>query len=152
MKRNYVSAVLVAALGFVFIVLLTGGGLVYYLDLPSVIIVVIFPFLYQCFLYGPSATGLAFSAGFKKDSSMEQINKSELFFKSYGKITWIFVFVAVISGTIAILRNLEDPRMLGPNFSVALLSLLYGGLVHCIIIIPNSVFLKKRLTELSIEL
>jgi hypothetical protein len=153
MLRNYVSAVLILAASFFFTVFLSGGGLIYYLlDLPSMIIMVVVPFLYQWFLFGSSMVCLAFTAGFRKETSMEQIAKAQLFFKSYSKVTWISAFMAVLLGAVAILAHIEDPQLLGPNFAVALLSLLYGVLIHYIIIIPNSVFLKKRLIELGMEL
>jgi flagellar motor component MotA len=60
--------------------------------------------------------------------------------------------VVVFIGTVAILKNLEDRTMLGPNFALALLSVLYAGILHLVIIIPNSVFLKKRLIELNMDI
>jgi flagellar motor component MotA len=152
MKRNYFLSIVVLAVCFAGTVFTSGGRLIQYLDIPSIIIMVFFPFVYQCLIFGASAVKRAFTTAFKDNATEKQLTNAQLFFKSYGKIIWLSAFVTVLIGTVAILANLEDPTLLGPNFAIALISLLYGGLIHIVIIIPNSVFLKKRLIELSIAI
>jgi flagellar motor component MotA len=149
MLLNYFIALLVLASSFAGTVFMSGGSLYGYLDIPSILIMVIFPFVYQCLLFGVSTVKLAFTAGFKKDTGIEQVTKAQFFFKSYSKVIWITAFVVALTGIVAMLKWLEDPAMLGPNMALALLSLLYGGLIHLVIIMPNSIFLKKRLIELN---
>jgi flagellar motor component MotA len=152
MLFNYFLAVLVLIFSFAGTVFTSGGTLYGYLDVPSILIMVFFPFVYQCLLFGVSTVKIAFTVGFKKDAAMEQLTKAQLFFKNYSKVIWITALVVVFIGTVAILKYLEDPTMLGPNFALAFLSILYGGLIHLVIIIPNSVFLKKRLIELNMNI
>jgi hypothetical protein len=152
MLLNYFLAVLVLVFSFAGTVFTSGGTLYGYLYIPSILIMVFFPFVYQCLLFGVSTVKIAFTAGFKKDAGMEQLTTAQLFFKNYSKVIWITAFVVVFIGTVAILRYLEDPSMLGPNFALAFLSILYGGLIHLVIIIPNSVFLKGRLLELNMDI
>jgi flagellar motor component MotA len=152
MLLNYVLAILVLALSFAGTVFMSGGSLSAYLDIPSILIMVIFPFVYQCLLFGVSTVKIAFTAAFRKDAAMEQLTKAQLFFKSYSKVIWITALVVVFKGTVAILIFLEDRAALGPNFALAFLSILYGGLIHLVIILPNSVFLKKRLMELDMDI
>jgi flagellar motor component MotA len=152
MKRSYFLSILALAFCFAGTVRFSGGMLINYLDIPSMIITVIFPFVYQCLISGISAAKLAFAAAFRENATEKQLLNAQLFFKSYGKIIWLSTFVAALIGAIALLINLEDPKFLGPNFALALMSLLYGGILHIVIIIPNSVFLKKRLVELSVDL
>jgi flagellar motor component MotA len=152
MKRNYFLSVVVLAVCFAGTVYTSGGLLRNYLDIPSVLIMVIFPLVYQCLIFGVSGVKVAFTAAFRENATGEQLASAQLFFKSYGKIIWFSAFLTVLTGTIAILVNLEDPTALGPNFALALISSLYGGLLHIAIIVPNSVFLKKRLIELSIDI
>jgi hypothetical protein len=149
MSLNYFLAVLVLALSFAGTVFMSGGALSGYLDIPSILIMVIFPFVYQCLLFGVSTVKTAFTAAFKKDAAIEQLTKAQLFFKSYSKVIWITALVVVFTGTVAILMYLEDRTALGPNFALVLLSILYGGLLHSVTILPNSVFLKKCLIELN---
>jgi flagellar motor component MotA len=149
MLLNYFLAILVLALSFAGTVCMSGGALSGYLDIPSVLIMVFFPFVYQCLLFGVSTVKIAFTVGFKKDAAVEQLTKAQLFFKNYSKVVWITSLVVVLTGMVAILKYLEDRAALGPNFALALLSVLYGGILHLVIILPNSVFLKKRLLELT---
>jgi hypothetical protein len=113
---------------------------------------VVFPLVYQCLIFGASGVKIAFTAAFRENVTGGQLANAQLFFKSYSKIIWFSAFVTVLIGTVAILVNLEDPMMLGPNFALALLSSLYGGLLHIAIIAPHSVFLKKRLIELNSDI
>jgi flagellar motor component MotA len=152
MLLNYFLAVLVLAFSFAGTVFMSGGTPSLCLDIPSILIMVFFPFVYQCLLFGVSTAKIAFTAGFKKDATMEQLAKAQLFFKNYSKVVWVTALAVVLIGMVTILKNLEDRTMLGPNFALALLSLLYGGILHLVIIIPNSVFLKKRLIELNMDL
>jgi flagellar motor component MotA len=152
MLLNYFLAILVLAFSFAGTIVMSGGHPYGYLDIPSVLIMVFFPFVYQCLLFGVSTVKIAFTAGFRKDAGMEQLTKAQLFFKNYSKVIWITALVVVFIGTVAVLKNLEDRTMLGPNFALALLSVLYGGILHLVIIIPNSVFLKKRLMELNMDI
>jgi flagellar motor component MotA len=152
MVLNYLFAVLAIGISAVLTVLFSGGGITTYLDVPSALITVIFPFIYQWALFGPSVIKKAFTAGFKKSASMEDIKKSQFFFKSYAKIVWFSVLLAVAIGTVAMLKNLEDRTMLGPNLAVTLISLLYATIIEVVIIIPYLVILKRRMTELDIEI
>jgi flagellar motor component MotA len=152
MLLNYFLAVLVLVFSFTGTMVMSGGAPYGYLDIPSILIMVFFPFVYQCLLFGVSTVKIAFTMGFKKDATMEQLAKAQLFFKNYSKVIWITALAVVFIGMVAILKNLEDRTMLGPNFALAFLSILYGGILHLVIIIPNSVFLKKRLIELNMDI
>jgi hypothetical protein len=152
MLLNYFLAVLVLVFSFTGTVFMLGGTPYEYLDIPSMLIMVFFPFVYQCLLFGVSTAKTAFAAGFRKDAAMEQLTKAQLFFKNYSKVVWVTALAVVFIGTVAILKNLEDRTALGPNFALAFLSILYGGIIHLVIIIPNSVFLKKRLIELNMDI
>jgi flagellar motor component MotA len=151
MLFNYLLAVLIIALGFVLMALTTGGGLLYFLDLPSVSILIISPLVYHLALFGPAGFKRAFAAPFRKEVSLEQVTSAQLFFKAYNKVTWIAAFIAVLVGLIAILAHLEDPKLLGPNLAVMLVSLLYAEIMNGILILPLSLLLKRRLIELNTE-
>jgi flagellar motor component MotA len=117
------------------------------LDVPSFIIVGIFPFLFVSILFGFREMIFAFSVPLKKDTEKDALIKALNFFKIYGKITWIAGFIAVLIGYIATLVALEDKTALGPNLAVGLISMLYSGIINVIIIIPFTVFIKKQLKE-----
>jgi hypothetical protein len=125
-----------------------------YLDFHAAIITVVFPFIYQWALFGASGVKTAFTAAFRKDTSMEELEKSRLFFKSYAKILWLSVLLPVIIGTVALLKWVtpDDYTLMGPNFAMALMSFLYAVLLCAGVILPYSVILKRRTIELDSEI
>jgi hypothetical protein len=152
MILNYLFAVLSIVISIALTGFFSGAGILTCLDVPSVLIAIIFPFIYQWALFGPSAIRKAFTAGFKKSVSMEEIKISQFFFKSYAKIVWFSTLLPTVIGTVAMLKNLEDRSMLGPNFAMILLSLLYAVIIEVIIIIPHLTILKRRVIELNLEI
>jgi flagellar motor component MotA len=145
-------AVLAIGISAVLTILFSGGLIADFLDLSAVLITVIFPFIYQWAFFGPSVIKKAFTAGFKESASMEDIKTAQLFFKSYAKIVWFSVLLPIVIGTITMLKHLEDPTMLGPNMAMILISLLYAIIIELTIIIPHLIILKRRITELNIEI
>jgi chemotaxis protein MotA len=108
-------------------------------------IVGIFPFLFVSVLFGFKEMGLAFSVSMRTEKG--KLLNAIIFFKTYGKITWIAGCIAVLIGVVAMLVNLEDKTTLGPNLALALISMLYSGIINVVIIIPFTVFIKKQLKE-----
>lgn len=149
---NYLFAVLAMGISIVLTVFFSGGSITTCLDLPSALVTVIFPFIYQWALFGPSAIKEAFTAGFKKSASREDIKKAQVFFRFYARAVWFSVPLAVVIGLVAVLKNLEDRTMLGPNLAMTLLSLLYAAITEVAVIIPHLVILKRRITELNLEI
>jgi hypothetical protein len=130
MIRNYAVAILLAVLSFIAAAVFCGGALRGYLDLLNVFLILIFPLAYQWLLFGKNFVKTAFSAPFKKEPSLGELTKSQVFFKSYRKVTWITALAAIIIAMVALLKNLEDRSALGPNMSAAFLSTLYASNSH----------------------
>jgi flagellar motor component MotA len=146
MIRYLISLVIFLA-GIIWTIITSGGSVLTYLDIPSLIIVGIFPFLFTSVLFGFNEMGLAFSVLIRKETEKEKLINATNFFKIYGKVTWIAGCVAVLIGVIAMLANLEDRTTLGPNLALALISMLYSGIINVIIIIPFTLFIRKQLKE-----
>jgi hypothetical protein len=124
-----------------------------YFDFYAFVITVVFPFIFQWALFGVSGLKTAFTAGFKKTVLMEELERSRLFFRSYTKVIWFSVLLPVIIGTVAILKWTvpDDYTLLGPNFAMSLMSLLYAVVINTVIILPCSVIARRRIIELNIE-
>jgi flagellar motor component MotA len=144
---RYVLSLLVFFAGFYATILISGDSILNLLWLPSFIAVGIIPFLFVSVLFGFKNTASAFSSAVKKETEKENLLKAVEFFNFYGKITWIAALIAVILGIVSILANLEDTAMLGPNVALALISLLYGGLINALLILPFAFLLKKQLAD-----
>ncbi|MDR1301009.1 MAG: hypothetical protein LBK43_00865 [Treponema sp.] len=123
------------------------GDVSIYLDIPSLIIAGILPFLFTSILFGFKEMGSAFSVSIRKETEREALINALNFFKIYGKVTWIAGYIAVFIGVIAMLANLADKTAWGPYLALALFSLLYSGIINVVIIIPFTVFIKKQLKE-----
>ncbi|MFP3091452.1 hypothetical protein LQZ21_14125 [Treponema sp. TIM-1] len=152
MIRNYVLALVLALLGFAAAVLFCGGMFGVYIDLPNALLIIIFPLAYQWILFGKNFTGIAFTAPFKKEPSLGELSKSQVFFKSYRKLTWITALVVIIIAMIAMLMFLENRSALGPNMAIAFISTLYAGLIDILVIFPYTIILKKRMLLLDEEI
>jgi flagellar motor component MotA len=85
---------------------------------------------------------------------MEDLEKSQLFFKSYVKILWLSVLLPAVIGTVAMLKWVtpDDYTLMGPNFAMALMSFLYAVVLHAAVILPYSVMLKRSIIALNSEL
>jgi hypothetical protein len=154
MISNYLFSILAIGVSVVLTILFSRGGLLSYLDFYAAIITVVLPFIYQWALFGPGGVKTAFTAAFRKNPSMEKMERSLLFFRAYSKIIWLSVLLPVIVGAVAILKwaTPDDYTLMGPNLAVSLMSLLYAVALHAFIILPYSVILKRRTIELNIEI
>lgn len=151
MKLKIFLSALAAVLVFIFSVFLSGGNPLLYIDFPSFLIVGVAPFLYQLLLFGFSNVKNAFSSPLKKDPSIGGLSKSLAFFKSYGKATWGFTVMVVGISFIAILANLTEPEKLGPNFAVAILTVLYAAMINLLVILPFGAAAKQRLSDMDYD-
>ncbi len=152
MKLRFLCSMIVAALIFVLTVFVSGGNPLFYIDLPTFLIVGIAPLVYQLASFGFAKFGNAFSSPLKKNSSMAEITQALAFFKTYNKSTWAFTLMAVGVSFIEILTNLMEPEKLGPNMAVAILSVLYAALINLLLILPYTAVSKQRLAETDFEM
>ncbi|MDR1249902.1 MAG: hypothetical protein LBK63_11425 [Treponema sp.] len=154
MISNYLFSLLAIGISAVLTILFSRGRFLSYFDFPAAIITVVLPFMYQWALFGPGGIKTAFTAAFRKNLSMEEMEGSLLFFRAYSKIIWLSVLLPVVIGAVAILKWVtpDDYTLLGPNFAAALMSLLYAVVLHAFVILPYSVILKRRVIALNIEI
>jgi flagellar motor component MotA len=144
---RYLVSLIVLLTGVVLTIFTSGGALWPYIDIPSLIIVGIFPFLFVSIVFGFKRMKSAFSAALKNESEKNKLIEALVFFNAYSKTIWVSGFIAVLIGVIAMLVWLEDKTKFGPNLAVALISLLYCGIISIAIIIPFTIGIKKQLKK-----
>jgi hypothetical protein len=151
---NRLFSIAVTGISTVLTISFSRGGVSAYFYLYTFIITVVFPFLFQWALFGPSGLKTAFTAGFKKAASMKELEKSRLFFTSYAKVIRLSALLPVVTGTAAIPKRVTpgDYTLMGPNFAMALMFFLYAVILHAAIVSPFSVILRRRIIELNIEI
>lgn len=144
MKRYWLS-ILVLAAGLAFAVYTTKSAHLNFLDLPSFIIVVAVPLLFVTVFFGFKDTYRAFATLHKKENESEALHAALVFFNVYGKAIWVSAFIAVITGGIGVLRNLNDPAAIGPIFAFGLIAVLYCGVVQLAVVLPHTISIHKQL-------
>jgi flagellar motor component MotA len=95
---RYLFSLIVFFAGIILAIFTSGGNAWTYVDIPSLIIVGIFPFFFASVLFGFKEMGLAFSVSIRKETEKEKLIKAFDFFRIYGKVTWIAGFIAVLIG------------------------------------------------------
>jgi len=143
---RYLASLVIFLGGIILAITFAGANVLAFADLPSFVLVGIFPFLFISILYGFKETSQAFSMPFKKESSQDNLAKAVVFFQKYGKTTWLAGLIGVIIGVITMFANLDDKAMIGPAVALALVSLLYSTLINVLVITPFLLLLKKQIT------
>lgn len=81
------------------------------------------------------------------DSMVERHAVGHALFQAIGAYAPAFGMIGTLIGLIQMLRNLEDPSMIGLGMSVALLTTLYGALIANMIALPIAGKLEQRTQE-----
>ena len=147
MIGRYLAGLFLTVIFLVFICLASGFGLnvILSIDVPSAIVVIVFPLLFMGVFYGWKNTGTAFSVLSRKDANKEILINAKTFFENYGKTIFSISFIAFIVSFIAIMKDNEDYGALGPNMAIALTLLFYAGIINMVIIIPYKILIKRKL-------
>jgi flagellar motor component MotA len=144
--RYLFSCILLSA-GIIGTILAAGGSIFTLIDIPSLVIVGIIPFLVASILCGFKNMVKAFSIQSINEPDTETLKKSRRFFEIYGKITIFSGIISIIIGIINMLSNPDEIVLIGPNVALALVSILYTCVIYILIIIPNIVFIRNKLDE-----
>ncbi|MDL2263137.1 hypothetical protein LJC31_00635 [Synergistaceae bacterium OttesenSCG-928-I11] len=145
--QKILTAAIVAAACFIGLIVTMGGRFAYFVDVPSLMVVLVFPFLYQSALYGFGGVARAFRAPGDPDATAAELRASVAFFRSYGRATWLFALFASISATIAMLGDIANPATWGPYLAVVLLCLLYAAMLNLLLSLPYAAHAARRLAE-----
>jgi len=143
---RYLISLVIFLGGIILAITLAGASVLAFADLPSFVLVGIFPFLFISTLYGFKEMAQAFSMPFRKESNQDNFAKAYTFFQKYGNTTWLTGIIGVIIGIIAMLANLDDKSQIGPSVALAIVSLLYSALINVLVVIPFLLLLKKQMT------
>ena len=141
---RYLISLIVFFVGFVFTILLCGQSFFPLLDLPTLITVGLVPFLFVSVLFGFKEMKAAYTTALQKEPDADSISKSQGFFNVFGAAIWIMGMVSVITGVIGMLAHLDDAASIGPNMALALLSILYSGILYLAAVFPFTLLLKKK--------
>lgn len=134
-----------------FIVAIAGGsgGIAYLVDLPSLIVALVAPFIVAMVTHGPSRAMRAFSSPFDPDSGSDELASARLFFICFLRYLVAFIVFAVVTGSIMLLGYLSEENlvMIGRNLAIALLALFYGSVGTILFILPFLSEIDRRIAR-----
>jgi hypothetical protein len=119
------------------------GEISLFMDLGTIIMVVIFPFLFVNVLLGFSQTKLAFKAAVCKDADRSTFTLALNYFKLWGKITWVTTILTIVIGAIQIFENQCAGE--GAVWALMLVALYHAALIVALFIIPSKMLIKSKI-------
>ena len=126
------------------IIQLTQTEITMYLDIPSLLIILFFDLLISLFFYGMSESWQYYKAVFTRESDPLLLNKGIAYFRNMTSVTLTAGLLGFILGIIGMLANMKDTAKMGPNLAVALITVLYAGVLIMTVFIPFRIVLEKR--------
>jgi len=147
-----VSLVIVVAMSF-FGVYVSGAKSLWYVDVPSIIMVFLPTFVLCAGDYGWKGIRDSFSAAFgKKGKTRAELDQAYALAGALGRYAWFAAVFGTCIGIIAILASLreaQDPTRLGPNVAISLICFFYALMFNFMLITPmrNRIALKRGSKE-----
>jgi len=149
MNKLFIGIMLVVAAIIAFI--MGFGGIVSLVfDPKAVIIIVLFPLLFQYIIYGNFFLN-AFSVFSKTEKENETWKKAEDFFNNYVVALWMTVILVLSINFILLLRFLDNKEGLGSNLFFMGNIIIIAGFINLVIIIPYKVKIKQYLIKMEKE-
>lgn len=126
--------------------IISGNSLAIIVDSASFIITVIVPYILISLIYSPKEQ-IQLTGEILGSDSIDRslITKAIAYLKSLKTLIFLTGALGTLLGTVGILVHLEDPDVLGPNFSVALITFIYAIMYVIIIIEPLRASAEKKL-------
>jgi len=157
MVVRYFVGLVLTVIVFTFICFASGFGSNFALlfDVPSVLIVIIFPLIFQGIMNGWKNIGIAFSIISNKNVNKIVLLNAKVFFENYGKTIFSIAFITIILSFMAIMINRGNinvaMRWISANRPYITITsvLLYVGMINMVIIIPYKIIIKKKIMEIE---
>lgn len=151
MDFRYVFSGLAVAGIFAFGVVTSGADFAWYLDLPSVAMILAPTFVLALGDFGAAGVGKAFALAFgKKAASGAELRLAAAAAAALGRYAWYSAALGSFVGAVAILAGTGlalDPKKLGANMAVALICAFYATLFNFAVVAPMKNRLAARLAR-----
>ena len=143
---NFVLVILV----LVFTCYFTGLGLtLWFVHLPSIISILVFPLIFVLILHGWKSIKAAFCIFSTINANKKDLLNAKDFFNNYSITIFSMAFITFIISFIALLKNLEIKEELGPLLAYASISLLFAGLINLALIMPYKIIINRKIAEIE---
>jgi transcriptional regulator with XRE-family HTH domain len=140
--------ILVATTAIVTFIMFSGGIVAYVFDLRAIMIIVIFPLLFQYIMYGKIFL-IAFSVYSKTEKESETWKKAEDFFNTYAVVLWLTVILVLSVLFVVMIVFLESKEKLGPHLFFMTNTIIIAGFINLVIITPYKIKIKQHLIKMG---
>lgn len=127
-------------------VLFAGARATLFLNLPSLLIVVLLSLVLSLCTFSPVEIGRAFALAFRRtEVDQSELRAAILYFRS---LQWYLIVSGLIGffiGLIAILAGLGTAKTVGAGLAIALLTVFYSLLLAAVVAVPFRTGLERRL-------
>ena len=155
MRRFYlVSAAVV--LGLTAAGAITGGGLEYFLSVPSLIVVIVPPLILSVAHFSVreirSAYSVAFLEGVPRDTAARraELKRAATYHRTLGIYLIVSGILGTLLGLIVLLANLtNDIETVGAGFSVSLVTVFYSVVLVLVFVVPFRAAIARQLADLD---
>lgn len=147
-KFYFISfAFILALIGFG--IILGGRGFGWYIDIPSLVMIILPMFFIPAAAYGVTGTGKAFSLPFREDVDRKELLHAENIFRTLRRTVWLTGVIALLIGNIAMLGNIELVSGYTVGLGVAILAFFYSLSIDLVIVTPYLMGIRRRLIDLD---
>ncbi|MBL8966542.1 MAG: hypothetical protein JNG85_05980 [Spirochaetaceae bacterium] len=133
------------------VVIISGGRLSLFIDVPTLLVILVIPAAIAFASWPVKDIGRAFSAPFDADAGRGELEKSRLFFESLRQWILAAALLGTMVGLVSILAFADAKNLdkLGRNLAVMLLCLTNSLFLFLILPLPFEALAKRRLAELN---
>jgi flagellar motor component MotA len=125
----------------------SGGSLLAYFDIPSVLCVVGGTIAMLRAGYGFREMGDAFRAALSSGAERSELEKAELFFGEMRGYLYVSGLLSAFLGFIALFAHFSAPERFLPNIGVAIIVLFYALLLDFLLALPLLGMVRRSLRE-----
>ena len=143
-KSGYFLYLILFSGAVVSLIVLTRTNPLFYVDMASLLVILIFGLLVSLFFYGLTPGFLYFKAVFQIDPQPEITRQAVKYFKNMGAYTLAAGLFGFLTGMIAVLADISDTAKIGPNLAVALITMLYAVILNMVVFIPFRMILERK--------
>jgi hypothetical protein len=140
----FILSLVVTVVSFICGILYFGGDFGLFFTPSPLIILILFPLIFQCILYG-NFFKKAFVTVFEKNVPKDYLHKAYNFFRHYGQTIWITTITIIVSYVAICMKNLEDKSGIGPMLQFILDAIVYAGLLNLLIVLPYKIIIKNKI-------
>jgi flagellar motor component MotA len=133
------------------LVLVSGGKMMIFIDVPTIVVILVAPAVIAFMSWPVKDVGRAFSAPFDATASRAELEKSALFFAALRKWIYIAAFLGSMMGLICILAltSKDGTDRLSRNLAVMLLCIVHALFLDLLVPLPLESLARRRLAELE---